>query len=215
MPARPGTVRPGSVRGGRGFLGAWWGVKSQQGVQVAIECGEGVEGGPGGGVGGGRKGWPDAGSGAGGWGRRPRVRRTVRARAVTSVRRWVSAGSSATWTAGYSQGATVALTLALRYGEPLAGTALYAPFRLPDLPALLPEGRSSSANSRLPVWIGHGARDWIVPEGSGSGLRDLLASWGHPVTRQRYPGGTSPSPAYGPPCRSPHRSAGHPGPRAR
>ncbi|CAL9324856.1 alpha/beta hydrolase [Streptomyces sp. SudanB182_2057] len=98
-------------------------------------------------------------------------------------------GPGRTVVAGFSQGATVALTLALRYGEPLAGTALYAPFLPPDLAALLPEGGPSPANSRMPVWIGHGARDWIVPESSGAGLRDLLASWGHPVTWQRYPGG--------------------------
>ncbi|MGW2642780.1 alpha/beta hydrolase [Streptomyces sp. NPDC001348] len=101
-------------------------------------------------------------------------------------------GSTRTVLAGFSQGATVALTLALRHTEPLAGTALYAPFLPPDLTALLPEGGPSPANSRLPVWIGHGARDWIVPESSGAGLRDLLASWGHPVTWQRYPGGHEP-----------------------
>ncbi|MEU6092222.1 hypothetical protein ABZ865_36725 [Streptomyces sp. NPDC047085] len=101
-------------------------------------------------------------------------------------------GAARTVVAGFSQGATVALTLALRHGEPLAGTALYAPFLPPDLSALLPEGRPAPANSRLPVWIGHGARDWIVPERSGSVLRDLLASWGHPVTWQRYPGGHEP-----------------------
>ncbi|MGW0582775.1 hypothetical protein ACWD25_44235 [Streptomyces sp. NPDC002920] len=42
------------------------------------------------------------------------------------------------------------------------------------------------------MWIGHGARDWIVPESSGADLRDLLTSWGHPVTWQRYPGGHEP-----------------------
>ncbi|MFD3590105.1 alpha/beta hydrolase [Streptomyces sp. NPDC058683] len=101
-------------------------------------------------------------------------------------------GAERTLVAGFSQGATVALTLALRHPEPLAGTALYAPYLPPDLSALLPEGRPAPANSGLPVWIGHGARDWIVPESSGAGLRDLLASWGHPVIWQRYPGGHEP-----------------------
>lgn len=94
--------------------------------------------------------------------------------------------------AGFSQGATVALTLALRYPERLAGAALYAAYLPPDLTALLPGGRPSPANARLPVWMGHGARDWIVPERSGAGLRDLLTTWGHPVTWQRYPGGHEP-----------------------
>ncbi|MET9406184.1 alpha/beta hydrolase-fold protein [Streptomyces sp. NPDC002935] len=94
--------------------------------------------------------------------------------------------------AGFSQGATVALTLALTYPERLAGAALYAPFLPPDLPALLPAGRPSAANSGLPVWIGHGARDWVVPERNGARLRDLLTGWGHPVTWQRYPGGHQP-----------------------
>ncbi|MGW7381542.1 alpha/beta hydrolase [Streptomyces sp. NPDC054794] len=101
-------------------------------------------------------------------------------------------GAGRTVVAGFSQGATVALTLALRYAEPLAGTALYAPYLPPDLSALLPEGGPSPANRRLPVWIGHGARDWIVPERSGADLRDVLVSWGHPVTWQRYPGGHEP-----------------------
>ncbi|MFF3446375.1 alpha/beta hydrolase [Streptomyces sp. NPDC002667] len=94
--------------------------------------------------------------------------------------------------AGFSQGATVALTMALTYTRRLAGVALYAPFMPPDLPALLPTGRPSPANSDLPVWIGHGARDWVVPERSGAALRDLLTGWGHPVTWQRYPGGHEP-----------------------
>jgi phospholipase/carboxylesterase len=94
--------------------------------------------------------------------------------------------------AGFSQGATVALTLALGHERRLAGAALYAPYRPPDLSALLPGGRPAPAGRGLPVWIGHGARDWIVPESSGTGLRDLLVSWGHPVTYQRYPGGHAP-----------------------
>ncbi|MEU5183558.1 alpha/beta hydrolase [Streptomyces longwoodensis] len=98
-------------------------------------------------------------------------------------------GAARTVVAGFSQGATVAVTLSLRHTEPLAGAALYAPFLPPDLTALLPGGRPAPANARLPVWIGHGARDWIVPEGNGAGLRDLLTAWGHPVTWQRYPGG--------------------------
>ncbi|MGW2781569.1 alpha/beta hydrolase [Streptomyces populi] len=94
--------------------------------------------------------------------------------------------------AGFSQGATVALTMALTYTRRLAGVALYAPFVPPDLPALLPAGGPSPAGSGLPVWIGHGARDWVVPERSGAVLRDLLTDWGHPVTWQRYPGGHEP-----------------------
>ncbi|MFF6990349.1 alpha/beta hydrolase [Streptomyces sp. NPDC010273] len=101
-------------------------------------------------------------------------------------------GAGRTVVAGFSQGATVALSLALRHSEPLAGTALYAPYQPPDLTVLLPGGRPAAANARLPVWIGHGARDWIVPERSGAGLRDLLTDWGHPVTWQRYPGGHEP-----------------------
>ncbi|MEU4090331.1 alpha/beta hydrolase, partial [Streptomyces aureus] len=91
-----------------------------------------------------------------------------------------------------SQGATVALTMALTYARQLAGVALYAPFMPPDLPALLPDGGPSPAADGLPVWIGHGARDWVVPERSGAELRDLLTNWGHPVTWQRYPGGHEP-----------------------
>ncbi|MFJ8793514.1 alpha/beta hydrolase [Streptomyces sp. NPDC102462] len=101
-------------------------------------------------------------------------------------------GAGRTVIAGFSQGATVALSLALGHPEPLAGTALYAPYLPPDPTVLLPGGRPAEANARLPVWIGHGARDWIVPERSGTGMRDLLTAWGHPVTFQRYPGGHEP-----------------------
>jgi phospholipase/carboxylesterase len=98
-------------------------------------------------------------------------------------------GAHRTLVAGFSQGALVALSLALGHSEPLAGLALYAPYCPPRLAPLLPHGRVAPANARLPVWIGHGARDWIVPERSGAALRDTLRGLGHPVSWQRYPGG--------------------------
>ncbi|SDT60920.1 phospholipase/carboxylesterase [Streptomyces sp. TLI_053] len=97
-------------------------------------------------------------------------------------------GPGRTVVAGFSQGALMALVLALRYPQRLAGLALYAPF-LPDEAVPLLASRRSAVAVDLPVWIGHGAFDWIIPEQSGAKVRDVLADWGHPVGWQRYRAG--------------------------
>ncbi|WP_306204375.1 alpha/beta hydrolase [Actinoplanes sp. RD1] len=91
--------------------------------------------------------------------------------------------------AGFSQGAAMALVTALRYPARLRGLVLYAPYLVhTDWLA----GSRSPAGAGLPVWIGHGARDWIVPEARGRRVRDVLTRWGHEVTWQRYSGGHEP-----------------------
>ncbi|GAA1967539.1 alpha/beta hydrolase [Catenulispora subtropica] len=87
--------------------------------------------------------------------------------------------------AGFSQGAAMALYVALRYPERLGGLALYAAFRFGDVPLM--ESRSA-ANAELPVWLGHGRRDWVIPYFIGIDVRDLLEEHGHPVEWHKYPG---------------------------
>lgn len=85
--------------------------------------------------------------------------------------------------AGFSQGGAVALHAALRYGERLAGVlALSTYLPLDDtVPA-----EASAANADLPVFMGHGLYDPIVPIAYGERSSRLLAAWGHPVQWHRY-----------------------------
>ncbi|WP_338683206.1 hypothetical protein QD712_19630 [Streptomyces acidiscabies] len=81
--------------------------------------------------------------------------------------------------AGFSQGACMALIAALRHPHRLGGLILYDPY----LPAAVP---LTTAHPTLPVWIGQGRYDWIVPLFIGESVRDRLKSWGHPVTWREY-----------------------------
>lgn len=94
-------------------------------------------------------------------------------------------GSQRVVLAGFSQGAAMALHVALRYDEPLGAAVLYAAFPFGDAPVM--ESRTA-ANARLPVWMGHGRRDWAIPYFIGIGVRDLLVENGHPVEWHKYPG---------------------------
>ncbi|WP_105970777.1 alpha/beta hydrolase [Streptomyces geranii] len=85
--------------------------------------------------------------------------------------------------AGFSQGASMALITALRHPERLGGLMLYDPFLTGEL--ALAETRSP-ANSDLPVWIGQGRFDWVVPLAIGESVRDLLNSWEQPLSWHVY-----------------------------
>jgi len=88
--------------------------------------------------------------------------------------------------AGFSQGAVTALYCGLRYRLPLAGIAVYAAFPLRGLDFF---DEQHPVTASVPLWIGHGRRDWVVPFGSGEQVRDELSSRGHPVQWRRYRGG--------------------------
>lgn len=94
-----------------------------------------------------------------------------------------AAGSKRVLLAGFSQGAAMALIAGLRYPERLGGIILYDPYTPAELPL---SSTRSPANADLPIWIGHGRYDWIVPAFVGEGVRDLLLSWGHPVSWREY-----------------------------
>ena len=88
--------------------------------------------------------------------------------------------------AGFSQGGVMALYSGLRYRLPLAGIAVYAAFPLNNV------GISDSlslSTSKVPIWMGHGADDWVIPYDNGEELKQLLTDRGHPVAWHRYQGG--------------------------
>ncbi|MFG3055768.1 alpha/beta hydrolase [Kitasatospora sp. NPDC048239] len=95
--------------------------------------------------------------------------------------------------AGFSQGAVMALVTCLLHPSPLAGLALSAPYLPADLAAHLAE-RRSPANAATPVWIAHGADDWVIPPSAGAAVRDTLLGWGHPVSWHHLPAGHTPFP---------------------
>lgn len=92
-------------------------------------------------------------------------------------------GSKRVLLAGFSQGASMALITALRHPERLGGLILYDAFLTGELP--LADTRSP-ANADLPVWIGQGRFDWIVPLAVGESVRDLLHSWEQPLSWHVY-----------------------------
>jgi phospholipase/carboxylesterase len=94
-------------------------------------------------------------------------------------------GSTRIVMAGFSQGAAMALSVGLRHPARLGGLALYAPFMVSEGDAA---GALSQVNAGLPVWIGHGRRDWTVPMTTGEEVRDTLVERGYAVSWHRYPG---------------------------
>ena len=88
--------------------------------------------------------------------------------------------------AGFSQGAVTALYSGLRYRLPLAGIAVYAAFPLRSVDFFDPQDRATAG---VPVWMGHGVRDWVVPYRIGKEVRQQLADRGHPVAWNWYQGG--------------------------
>lgn len=88
--------------------------------------------------------------------------------------------------AGFSQGAVTALYAGLRYRQPLAGIAVYAAF---PLRAVQFFDSQDPATAGVPVWMGHGVRDWVVPYRIGKEVRAQLADRGHPVAWNWYQGG--------------------------
>ena len=86
--------------------------------------------------------------------------------------------------AGFSQGCAVALGAGLRYGQRLAGLA--------GLSGYLPLAASTAAerhaaNGDVPIFLGHGTRDAVVPHARGAGSRDALAALGYRPEWHEYP----------------------------
>lgn len=84
--------------------------------------------------------------------------------------------------AGFSQGGAVAFELALTHPERLAGlVALSTYFATRDSIAL------ANANRGLPVFIGHGLRDPVVPASYGEASLKALSELDFPVDYRVYP----------------------------
>jgi len=86
--------------------------------------------------------------------------------------------------AGFSQGGVITLQTGLRYSKRLAGLLALSCY-LP-LAATLEKERST-ANQDVPVFIGHGTSDDIVPLKRGTEARDTLAKLGYKPEFHQYP----------------------------
>ncbi len=86
--------------------------------------------------------------------------------------------------AGFSQGGAVALAAGLRHARQLAAIVALSTY----LPVAEVIGRErSSANASVPVFMGHGMFDPVVPQVLGERSRDRLREWGYSVDWHSYP----------------------------
>lgn len=85
--------------------------------------------------------------------------------------------------AGFSQGGAMALFSGLRHAERLAGIVALSCYLL--LPGAL-EAEAAPANRGLPVFMGHGTDDPIVPFAAGKAAEARLGELGHAVDFREY-----------------------------
>ena len=86
--------------------------------------------------------------------------------------------------AGFSQGAAIALYVALRHPEPLAGILVASGYEL------LPESLGSEAapaNLRTPILFAHGAEDDLVPAARGRDAWAARVAEGRPAEWREFP----------------------------
>ena len=86
--------------------------------------------------------------------------------------------------AGFSQGCAMSLMTALRYPERLAGVIGLSGY-LPLADKLAAE--RSAASQGLPIFLGHGRRDGVVPLVAATATRDALSALGYAVEFHEYP----------------------------
>jgi len=86
--------------------------------------------------------------------------------------------------AGFSQGGAIALQVALRFGEPLAGLVALSTYLLfADRP-----GRDAQDQNRgLPMFFGHGTQDPMVPCALGQAAAQSMQQMGYEVEWHTYP----------------------------
>jgi phospholipase/carboxylesterase len=85
--------------------------------------------------------------------------------------------------AGFSQGCAITLGAGLRYRQRLAGLAGLSGY----LPLADTTAAEHAGHRDLPVFLGHGQRDGIVPMARGQAARDALQALGHAVEWHDYP----------------------------
>ncbi|MGA8277274.1 MAG: dienelactone hydrolase family protein [Rhodanobacteraceae bacterium] len=92
-------------------------------------------------------------------------------------------GSDQVLLAGFSQGGAIALAAGLRHATRLAGViALSSYLPLHETTA----SECAAANADLPIFMGHGSHDPVVPESLGELSRDVLRGLGHDVEWHSY-----------------------------
>jgi phospholipase/carboxylesterase len=85
---------------------------------------------------------------------------------------------------GFSQGCAMTLLVGLRAPQRLAGLlgmSGYLPL------AATTAAERSQANRDVPIFLGHGRMDPVVPYARGTATRDALVELGHPVEWHDYP----------------------------
>ena len=86
--------------------------------------------------------------------------------------------------AGFSQGCAMTLLAGLRAPQRLAGLVGMSGY----LPlAATTAAERNAANHDVPVFLGHGRADPVVPIARGLAARDMLVELGHPVEWHDYP----------------------------
>ena len=86
--------------------------------------------------------------------------------------------------AGFSQGGVIALQTALRHPKRLAGVMSLSAY-LPLVATV--EMERNPANNDMPVFLGHGIMDNIVPLPLGTTSRDRLIKLGYDIDWHQYP----------------------------
>lgn len=86
--------------------------------------------------------------------------------------------------AGFSQGGAIAVQVALRYPQQLAGLVALSTYLVLDDRL---DGERSLANQGIPVFTGHGTTDPVVPCHLGEQAAQRLRGLGHPVEFHDYP----------------------------
>ena len=86
--------------------------------------------------------------------------------------------------AGFSQGGVIALQTALRQPRRLAGVMSLSAY-LPLVQKI--EQERNAANNDIPVFLGHGTSDNVVPLVLGKASRDQLIKMGYDVDWHQYP----------------------------
>jgi len=106
--------------------------------------------------------------------------------ATALVRREIARGIPAhrIIVAGFSQGGAIALQLALRFPQRLAGLVALSTYLLLDHRL---ENDAHQANRGLPVFAGHGSLDPVVPVQLGEMAATRLRGMGYDVEFHRYP----------------------------
>jgi phospholipase/carboxylesterase len=87
---------------------------------------------------------------------------------------------------GHSQGGMMALSVALLRPGLVSGCAVVDARILPETLALLTDPPDLGG---MPVFVGHGARDPVVPVDRGRRARDALSKMGARLTYREYPAG--------------------------